>query len=66
MKLFKVSFNGHYLGGIAMVKASCDLDAIDVTKIAMVNAGLHDFSNMEAIEVKFTAGQAIILNNGDY
>lgn len=67
MKLFSVSFSGHYLGGYGFVIAKNQLRAFELTEHELNEQGLIGGLDLEdVVEVDLTKEKSFILFNGDY
>lgn len=70
MKVFTVSFGGHYLGGDMVVVDETQRKAYNKAKKQIKEMGLEgknlDFSMDDVVELDTSKKSVLVLDNGDY
>ncbi len=66
MNIYEVRHDGHYLGGLSIVVADNEAQAVELTKAAIVEHGLKTDGIKVVRALGVTEPRCYVLDNGDY
>jgi hypothetical protein len=66
MNIYEVRHDGHYLGGLSIVFAENEAQAVELTKAAIVEHGLSTKGITVMRPLKTDEPRCYVLDNGDY
>lgn len=66
MNIYEVRHDGHYLGGLSIVIAETEIQAIELTRAAIIEHGLSTKGISVVRPLKVDEPRCYVLDDGDY